>query len=128
MNGFGIGVIVRSDCAEAKVGDYVLGFLSAFVSPRSRISFKLAGQILRSTRCSQTSQAGCSQFLIIATTCPGHTSSVSWEHQVCAVILIKNSKASDLVEYTGKTAYMGWKEYSKAKAGETVFISGGACS
>lgn len=26
----------------------------------------------------------------------------------------------------GKTAYMAWKEYSSAKAGEVVFVSGGA--
>ncbi|KAJ2913881.1 hypothetical protein MD484_g6543, partial [Candolleomyces efflorescens] len=88
ITGFGVGVVVRSESSEVKVGDHVYGLL----------------------KYQQYDLYKSAEGLSVL----DNKYNLPWSYFV------------GVTGMPGKTAYMAWKEYSSAKAGETVFVSGGA--
>jgi len=88
LSNHGVGVVVRSENADVKVGDHIYGFM---LFQEYNIFSDLKG--LRKLP---------------------NEKNLPWTAYVGAAGM------------PGKTAYMAWKEYSKPKKGETVFVSTGA--
>ncbi|KAJ2922043.1 hypothetical protein H1R20_g15054, partial [Candolleomyces eurysporus] len=88
ITGFGVGVVVRSESSEVKVGDHVYGLLKY-----------QQYDVYKST-----------EGLRIL----DNKYNLPWSYFV------------GVAGMPGQTAYMAWKEYSSAKAGEVAFVSGGA--
>ncbi|KAF9553410.1 NAD(P)-binding protein [Agrocybe pediades] len=93
---YGVGVVVRSESASAKAGDHVYGILD-----HAHYNIK-----------KDLSSAGL-EILDNAHNLPWST-------------YLGPRSSSQACHFLGKTSYYGWKEYSKAKKGETVFVSTGA--
>ncbi|KAJ7105694.1 hypothetical protein C8R44DRAFT_987631 [Mycena epipterygia] len=85
LNGYGIGVVLRSETPGVEVGNHVYG-------PPFRPSIPELGALHISEKLPE----------------------LPWTAYVGAAGM------------PGKTAYMGWKEFSDAKPGEIAFVSGGA--
>ncbi|KAJ7493036.1 hypothetical protein B0H11DRAFT_2172184 [Mycena galericulata] len=88
-NGFGIGVVLRSENSDVPIGAYVYG--GPFPHEEYFVLPSMTG------------------FTFLE-----KNSSLPWTVYTGAAGL------------PGKTAYMGWKEYSHAKKGETAFVTAGA--
>ncbi|KAJ7478348.1 hypothetical protein FB451DRAFT_1351020 [Mycena latifolia] len=107
LDGYGVGVVLRSDNSEVARGRYVYG---------------------RTIRESAVSLA---EYPAYAHEFPAHQQYSILSSMEGLIFLEKDPKLPWTVYVgaagmPGKTAFMGWTEYSKAKKGETAFITTGA--
>ncbi|KAF9039962.1 hypothetical protein BJ165DRAFT_1550733 [Panaeolus papilionaceus] len=91
LNGFGVGVVLRSENADVKVGDHLYGYTFDHVEYFIRKSLDGLQKL-------------------------NNPHNLPWSYFI------------GVLGMPGKTAFYAWNEYSKAKAGETVFVSTGAGS
>ncbi|KAF9030648.1 alcohol dehydrogenase [Panaeolus papilionaceus] len=89
LNGFGLGVVIRSENPDVSVGDHVYGFDTDHSQYFVRKNLQGLEKI-------------------------DNKHNIPWSNYV------------GVLGMAGKTAFYAWNEFSHAKSGETVFVSGGA--
>ncbi|KAF4622619.1 hypothetical protein D9613_009028 [Agrocybe pediades] len=105
ISGYGVAVVLRSEHPEVKKGDLISGMMSS------------SGFVINSAL--PTGSTGYQNYNICKTL-------DSWLAKFENPHNLPLSTFIGVLGMPGKTAFMGWKEHSHAKKGETAFVSTGA--
>jgi hypothetical protein len=114
LTGYGVGVVLRSELADVKVGDHLYGMFSECLS-----SSATAAPIVRTK--TQPTRSIASEVIWLR--CGSFRTNIIylglclWELLACLVSFCRyfHSAIGNSIEIPGKTAYIGWKEFARQK-------------
>ncbi|KAF5335316.1 hypothetical protein D9611_011771 [Ephemerocybe angulata] len=109
IDGYGVGVVLKSKSSEFKKGAHVYGTFSTYIGTHNPGLSRNATDTCVSEHQNYIVFPNRADLMVL-----DNKQKLPWSYYVGAAGM------------PGKTAYMAWKEYSSAKKGETVFVSGGA--
>ncbi|KAI0725228.1 NAD-P-binding protein [Fomitopsis betulina] len=120
INNLGVGVVLRPGHTAVKKGDHVYGYLpfQEYVVIADPAHMEPVCFPWRTRKVSHGAYTSGS----VACQAPVESASVLCAVS-CSVLLVLTKLSSILENYLGTTAHHAWKEYSRAKAGETAFVT-----